>query len=129
NLPTKASKMAQMAAQVITRGSKFLVSTTAPVTSEQVALGGPPTMAAAEVARPSLSRVRCSPGLWTKFLPVTELITTTSPICSTTGARATGIINKMAAHSKVGVTKLGRASQGAAAIAEVSTMPKAKDKL
>ncbi|CSA36484.1 Uncharacterised protein [Vibrio cholerae] len=64
SLPTKASTMAVIAAQVMIAGLNARVSITAPVTSLYVVLGGAPSMVAAMVATPSPAIVRCKPGFF-----------------------------------------------------------------
>ena len=75
-------------------------------------------------AKPSPSMVRCKPGSFTKSLPATSLMAYTSPMCSMTGAMATGIMNTTASQHISGRTKAGRANQGASITGWKSTIPK-----
>ena len=99
--PTREKMIPVTAAMRKTAGSVIFVRDMAPVTSEYVVTGGPPTREAKRQASPSPSIVRCRPGSLTKFLPATLLTTYTSPICSITGAMATGIMKSMGCHEKV----------------------------
>ena len=79
---------------------------------------------AATQARPSPNIVRCSPGSLTKSLPATSLMAYTSPMCSITGAMATGIMNTIASQQSSGRTNAGNANQGASTMGWKSITPK-----
>ncbi len=70
-LPKTEKTIPVTAAIRITAGFVTFVKDTAPVTSEYVVTGGPPTNPAKTQARPSPSSVRCKPGFFTKSLPAT----------------------------------------------------------
>src|SRR5574344_1751296 len=69
--------------------------------------------------------VRCSPGSFTKFLFATAPTTYTSPMCSITGAIATGIIKRKGSHCQwvIVSNEIGFLNQGAVTTSEKSTMP------
>ena len=75
-------------------------------------------------ASPSPSIVRCRPGSLTKSLPVTSFMAYTSPMCSMTGAMATGIMNMIASQLSSGRTNSGSAIHEALIIGWKSTTPK-----
>ena len=91
-LPKTEKTIPVTAAIRITAGLVTFVKDTAPVTSDYVVTGGPPTNPAKAQARPSPNSVRCNPGFFTKSLPVTLFTAYTSPMCSITGAMATGVM-------------------------------------
>ena len=115
-LPTREKTIPVTAAIRKTEGLLTLVRDMAPVTSLYVVTGGAPITLATRQASPSPSMVRCSPGSLTKFFPVTLLTTYTSPMCSITGAIATGIMKRMGSQEILeGKISLGRANQSASA--------------
>ena len=79
---------------------------------------------AATHAKPSPNIVRCRPGSCTKSFPVTSLMAYTSPICSITGAIATGIIKMIASQLNSGRTKSGSANHEASTTGWKSISPK-----
>ena len=90
--------------------------------------GGPAKNALAKQAKPSPSSVRCSPGSLVKSFSATAPTTYTSPICSITGAIATGIMNKSGSQLRSGSEKRaipeGKANHDASATGRKSTSPK-----
>ena len=123
-LPSTENSMPKIPAIRITEGSVIFVREIAPVTSEYVVTGGPPINEATIQAIPSPSIVRCRPGSEIKSLPATSFMAYMSPICSITGAIATGIIKIIASQQNSGRTNSGRANHDASSTGWKSTTPK-----